>query len=164
MPFYYNFLMKRNYSNYTDQDIILYCAESFSMAEVLRKLNLKSAGGNYLTLKRKLFDLKVDTAHWTNQGWNAGMQLKNFEDYSKPNKQFLIKERGNACESCELDEWKGISITLEIHHIDGDRSNNGKENLELLCPNCHSQTNFWRGRKNASVAKLAYAEGLSPSG
>jgi len=35
---------------------------------------------------------------------------------------------------------------FECHHIDGDKTNNILENLQLLCPNCHSQTNTFRGR------------------
>lgn len=52
----------------------------------------------------------------------------------------LIKLRGRKCECCGLSEWNSIPITLQAHHIDGDRTNNVLENLALLCPNCHSQT------------------------
>lgn len=49
-----------------------------------------------------------------------------------------IKER--KCEVCGLTEWNGKSISLELHHMDGDRRNNELSNLQILCPNCHSQT------------------------
>lgn len=52
----------------------------------------------------------------------------------------LLKIREHRCECCGLSEWNGLPITLQAHHIDGDKTNNMLENLSLLCPNCHSQT------------------------
>ena len=52
----------------------------------------------------------------------------------------LLKIRKYSCECCGLSEWNGIPITLQAHHKDGDKTNNELENLQLLCPNCHSQT------------------------
>jgi hypothetical protein len=52
----------------------------------------------------------------------------------------LIKLRGHKCKCCGLSEWNNLPITLQAHHIDGDKTNNELENLSLLCPNCHSQT------------------------
>ena len=49
-----------------------------------------------------------------------------------------IKEK--KCEICGIDEWMGKPITLELHHIDGNRYNNKLNNLQILCPNCHSLT------------------------
>lgn len=51
------------------------------------------------------------------------------------------------CEECGLTEWNNKKISLELHHIDGDRTNNIIENLQLLCPNCHSQTKNFRSKK-----------------
>lgn len=93
--------------------------------------------------------MKVDTTHWTGQAWNKGEQLKDFSDYTRAYriKPHLIKERGHKCEVCNLSNWLEAPITLEIHHINGDRTNNNKNNLQLLCPNCHSMTENWRNRK-----------------
>ena len=44
------------------------------------------------------------------------------------------------CEMCHNTEWLGKKITLELHHKDGNRFNNSFDNLEILCPNCHSLT------------------------
>lgn len=63
----------------------------------------------------------------------------------------IIEEQANAC-LCGITEWLGKSIVLELDHIDGDNKNNVRDNLRALCPNCHSQTPTWRGRKNASIA------------
>jgi hypothetical protein len=68
-------------------------------------------------------------------------------------KKYLIGERGHKCESCNLSAWLNKPITLELDHIDGDTRNNVKDNLKLLCPNCHSMTSTWRGRNKDSVKK-----------
>jgi transposase-like protein len=55
-----------------------------------------------------------------------------------------IKE--DRCERCGISEWMGEPLTIALHHINGDRMDNRIENLELLCPNCHSQTETFSGR------------------
>ncbi len=52
----------------------------------------------------------------------------------------------HQCEKCNLTEWNGVKIPLELNHIDGDRHNHHISNLELLCPNCHAQTDTYRGK------------------
>lgn len=58
----------------------------------------------------------------------------------------IIFEQNGCCNHCGISEWRGKSITLELEHRDGDHQNNVRENLECICPNCHSQTDTWRGR------------------
>lgn len=59
----------------------------------------------------------------------------------------LIHLRGHKCECCHNTEWLGQPINLEVHHIDGDKTNNELDNLQLLCKNCHSYTDNY-GTKN----------------
>jgi hypothetical protein len=132
----------KKYRNYTDEQIIEYAKTAEGMAGLLRKLDLKPLGSNYYTMKRKIQRLKVDTSHWSGQAWNRGKRTQDWSDFSRANnaKPHLIKERGNICECCKNTHWLEKEIKLEIHHEDGDRTNNCKENLKLLCPNCHSFT------------------------
>jgi 5-methylcytosine-specific restriction endonuclease McrA len=59
------------------------------------------------------------------------------------------------CKNCGIAKWQGNPIVLELEHIDGNNRNNSIENLELLCPNCHSQTKGFRGRgKNSGKVKV----------
>jgi len=65
-------------------------------------------------------------------------------------KDYLIEKRGYQCERCKNTEWLGEPIPLELEHKDGDSSNNKLENLELLCPNCHVFTPFYKGRNKGN--------------
>jgi hypothetical protein len=61
----------------------------------------------------------------------------------------------NRCEQCGISEWQGRPISLQLHHKDGDGTNNELENLEILCPNCHSLTDTWGGRNGRRRRKAA---------
>ena len=64
--------------------------------------------------------------------------------------RYVKRLRNENCEICGICEWNGKSITLQIDHIDGDRTNNDLTNLIVVCPNCHSQTETY-GSKNVSL-------------
>lgn len=141
----------KKYRNYSDDDIIKTSSYVTSLRQLLLELNLKPIGGNYANMKRNIQRLNINTSHWTGQGWNLDKQLKNYKDYTRPVqlKKHLIIKRGCKCEGidCGISSWMGKPIVLELDHIDGNRTNNEETNLKLLCPNCHSQTPTWRGRK-----------------
>lgn len=71
---------------------------------------------------------------------------------SKKLKIEIINEKGYKCNICGLSDWLGNPISLELDHIDGNNRNNERSNLRLLCPNCHSQTENFRGR-NINLGK-----------
>jgi DNA-binding CsgD family transcriptional regulator len=58
------------------------------------------------------------------------------------------------CESCGIGEWRGERLSLALHHVNGDRLDNRVANLELLCPNCHSQTSSFSGRNGHRRSRL----------
>lgn len=51
----------------------------------------------------------------------------------------------NKCECCGIYDWNGKPLVLQIHHINGKHNDNRIENLQILCPNCHSQTDNFCG-------------------
>jgi hypothetical protein len=150
--------------------------ESLSIAGVCRFLNIRPVGGNYKTLHEKIKTWEIDTSHFTGMGWNVGLKFRPKQpitldkilcgevDYRSTVKlrQRLIKEgiKNHVCEICKLTEWLGNPIKLELHHIDGDNTNNKIENLQLLCPNCHANTDNFRRGKTAinEKRKLEYDE------
>lgn len=163
---------------YTKEWLEELCANSYSLAEVLRKAGRKQGGGSQQTLKKKIEEFQIDTSHFTGQLWNKGRTSEddervaqntlNKEKYSlqeifikdSPVTQKVMRgyvQRHNLleykCVNCGCDgSWQGGLIALEIDHIDGDKHNNTLSNLRYLCPNCHALTDTYRG-KNKSTQK-----------
>ena len=76
------------------------------------------------------------------------LQGKHPQYQSNKLRQRLLKDGyfEHCCASCNNIEWLGKPIPLELEHKDGNSSNHILENLSLLCPNCHAQTETYRGR------------------
>jgi len=144
---------------YTLTDLETAVSTSVSLRQVLQKLNVIPAGGNYTTLKRAIKHFNLDTSHFTGQNL-SGRKIPN---RSKPIEEYLQKGStiqsnklklrlinqgffNPVCSSCNLSDWLSKPIPLELDHIDGDNTNNELSNLRLLCPNCHALTPTYRGR------------------
>ena len=79
-------------------------------------------------------------------------------------KQYLSKTFGNECSVCDISEWNKKPIVFDLEHKDGNSENNHPDNLCLICPNCHSQTDTFKGRNrsNGRHARMTrYREGKS---
>ncbi len=74
-------------------------------------------------------------------------------------RQYIIEDQDGECLWCGISEWRDQPINFEMDHIDGNRKNFSRENLRILCPNCHSQTPTHRfvGRHHTNKTKLLLA-------
>ena len=137
--------------------------ESINFTEVLEKLGVPRQGNNTSTLKNILISNNIDYSHFTGRARvyeTTYIQASEYLDNSKKIKSSKLKEKllkenliENKCALCGIDSWKGKSLTLQLHHIDGNHENNNLENLQLLCPNCHSQTDNYCGTANSNTSK-----------
>lgn len=92
--------------------------------------------------------------------WFAG-DLKQSNRWLRRALTFL---RGYFCQVCGLTNWNGKSIVLEVEHKDGNSSNNHPDNVCLICPNCHSQTETYKGANRGFgryTRRQRYAENKS---
>ena len=93
--------------------------------------------------------------------WKSGLEdgVSGGYSVSKRIRRYLFEKFDSKCEKCgwgEINEYTG-NVPLQIHHIDGNCLNNSEENLQLLCPNCHSLTeNFGSRNINATEGRSEY--------
>lgn len=161
---------KAKWRNFSEEEIRQIVKDSFSVREVAKKLGYsQEGGGSMASIKRMFQELNLDTSHFKGQGWNRdNYQYETFER-NTPKKRgkslnALVNLRGQKCEICGSTTWLGKPINLEVHHIDGDRTNNSLDNLQLLCPNCHSYTsNFRKSKKIIKISDEDFVEVLRNS-
>lgn len=135
---------------------------SSTYKEALIKLGFAiKSGGNYKTLKKRIQRDKVDVSHieqnkHTFKGSKKEKPLAEILVQNSKYSTYHLKRRlinsgliKNQCAKCGLkEEWQGEPISLQLDHINGDHDDNRLENLRILCPNCHSQTNTYSGRNS----------------
>lgn len=130
--------------------------------DVLRELGIPTIGRNADTLKRKIKEYNIDVSHFTFISKTKSQKLykKSTEYLAKDSsissyklKEKLIKDgiKENKCEICGISEWQGKELVCQLHHINGDHHDNRLENLQLLCPNCHSQTDTYCGKSETKT-------------
>ena len=152
---------------YTREVLEQAVAESTSYAGVMRYLGLKPAGGTHAHLSRQIKKFGIDTTHFTGSAHTKGKRARNRMSWE----EILVKRPpGSArvkphllrralieagveykCVLCGLgDDWCGLPLILHVDHIRGDPSDSRLEQVRFLCPNCHSQTATWAGRKSGN--------------
>ncbi|WP_237525437.1 HNH endonuclease signature motif containing protein [Streptomyces sp. SID4985] len=144
----------------TPQELRTAVAESISIAEVLRRLGRPDNGSQRALLRQWAAEDHLTTSHFLGQAHQRGKRgttpVRRAEDIlvrhdgKRRTRSHLLRralrEAGvpEECAECGVgSEWLGRPMTLEVDHIDGDWRDDRRENLRLLCPNCHATTSTW---------------------
>lgn len=155
--------------SFTDEELVVAVAHSTNMSGVCNELRLYKCGATYIVLNRNIVRLNLDTSHWDK------VQVRDFKkiptcDILVENSPYLsgtsnLKARllregllKYKCYNCGISEWDGKEISLQLDHINGDRYDNRIDNLRLLCPNCHSQTGTYGGKRHKRDKKKGICE------
>ncbi|MFH8500108.1 HNH endonuclease [Streptomyces coeruleorubidus] len=164
----------REGSKWTKEILQAAVSASANTNDVLRHLGLELVGGHHTHISRRIKAYGIDTSHFVpvvrtermrhNQRRRTAEEIL-VEDTStharrvpsarlkRAMRELGIEER---CALCGLEAvWLGVTLPLEVDHIDGDWRNNRVENVRFLCPNCHSTTDSYRGRGKGRARECA---------
>ena len=155
-----------NMNNYNDYEkkVCELIKTSSNFKEVADKLNVSVGGNTYKEFNKiaKKYGLSIEHFTSCHKTSDTRKQLTPDEIFTKNStinssrlsryiKKFSLKEC--KCERCKNTEWLGMPIPLQVHHINGDTTDNRLENLQYLCPNCHTFTDNYCG-KNTTKKKV----------
>jgi len=149
--------------SWTEEQLRVAVEKDRSYRQVLHDLGLREAGGNYAQIKKYIKEYGLDIKHFKGRGWNKGLKgigkplipiekilIKDsdYQSYKLKKRLFVIGLKPQHCERCGWAE-KTVDgyLPLELDHINGNPRDHRLENLRVLCPNCHSLTANYRGRK-----------------
>lgn len=149
---------------YTVSDIKNAVKDAHCLADAVRLLGLRAAGGNFATVRDLIKKYDLDTAHFNptlrrlrglisyreNTACKYDAIFKKGSTVSSTVLKKYIKEHRlfpYICGCCGLHPlWNNKPLVLQLEHKNGIHSDNTLENLTWLCPNCHTQTSTYAGR------------------
>jgi len=148
-------------------------ANARSYASTLDQLGLIASGANYKWLKHKIRLYSLNIEHMKGQAWSRGVKNKSHNGRERPLEEVLIENSDYRCTNslkikllkykllkyecneCGISEWRNKKLSLHLDHINGVNDDNRIENLRLLCPNCHAQTQTYAGNNRGTGAPRA---------
>lgn len=154
---------------YTEEVLRKAASESFSITEVMRKIGIQYlSGGMHSWIKNRIRELHIDISHFQVLSTNSGKYHKGGSKRATPEELLVLITDGwrktgshrlrralleigrkQECSKClNQGTWQGAKLVLQIEHKNGNAFDNRPENLEFLCPNCHSQTATYAQAKN----------------
>lgn len=141
-----------------EEEFVKVCNEAKSMAESAMKLKMR-----FSTFRKYAVKLGCYKPNQGGKGIPRGKSHNVFpleEILNGVHPQYqsnklrirLISEgyKEHRCEICGLSEWNGKPIPIELHHKDGNTRNNSLDNLQIVCLNCHAQTDTFRSKNDKS--------------
>jgi predicted RNA-binding Zn-ribbon protein involved in translation (DUF1610 family) len=164
-------------SKYTKELLAPLATSARSLAEVLKKLQLRPTGGNYRMLALRLRLCGIETEHFKGAGWARGLSeggdqgvANNVAKRRRPDSEVFVSnspELSGArlvrrlirlgwayrCHECGISAWRDLPISFHLDHINGINNDNRLENLRFLCPNCHSQTATYCKKMSARATR-----------
>jgi 5-methylcytosine-specific restriction endonuclease McrA len=167
---------KKKLNNFSREEIVDIVKNTNSSAAACRKLGYSVKSASCTTRLRKyLNNLNIDFSHWTGQLWSKGKTLLTDERVSKKRKiEEMFVENSEVprsyirnlilknnlleykCKLCNiLPFWNNQELVFHLDHINGIRNDHRLENLRWLCPNCHSQTDTYCGKRNTGKTKIS---------
>lgn len=138
---------------------------SGSYAEVVRRMPIRYGSDNHRKIRALIKEYGLDTSHFGTKVRNqklteADVFRRNPKCSMSTVKKWAERYLPRKCVGCGNEgEWLGKPLTLQLEHKDGDTSNCERSNLELRCPNCHSQTPTFAGRNNRFKLRQPNLEG-----
>lgn len=166
-----------------DEEFSSLVKKSRSYSEVVRSFGLAAVGsGGFAVLKKRIRSLGLDCSHMRQfVSDDRANRLKKMADFLKrPTNEILVENSSyvNAnklkqrlvkeglleykCAKCGIDRWNGVELSLHMDHINRDKRDNRIQNLRILCPNCHSQTSTYAGKKNKLDSRCKSCGGKIP--
>lgn len=144
------------WSTLTKQQLEKITSGCLSYAEVLQQLGIAVLGSNYKTLKKYIDKYEINVSHFNSKRRGKPSKIENNDlfiensQYCRSTVRKRVIEEGlieYKCSKCgNPGEWMGVSLSLQLEHKNGINNDDRLENLEFLCPNCHSQTPTYAGR------------------
>lgn len=154
---------------YTKEKLEPIALKSKSVSDMLRMLGTKINGGNHKYLTRVIKKFNIDISHFCGYASARGKESFNRKYWdeilvlsNKDRRQcaYMLRralvESGREYKCCLCGQgeiWNGRKIVLEVHHKNCNWLDNRKENLEFLCPNCHSQETQEKFKENKKKTK-----------
>ncbi len=148
----------------SDEEFVDIIDSNYTYSDVLRYFGLTTSGeSSRKVLKQRISELCLSTEHFNSSINNKSTPKRSLEEilvkdssYSNRNrlKIRLLNEvfLTYKCYICNINSWLNKPISLHLDHINGINNDNRINNLRLLCPNCHSQTDTYAG-KNIGVVQ-----------
>lgn len=141
---------RKTRQTWTDKQLAEAIVSCDSFSDTAIKLGLSRSSNTLLRKRAK--ELNLDFSHFR----ISGHKPKPFEKLKArkniKRRLLLNNDLKYECSECGIFEWRNKTLSLDLEHIDGNRNNNNKTNLTLLCPNCHSQTDTYRGKNRGKYA------------